>query len=135
KGRRIAGRGVSTRADTQGIIEFTSLMTLGIALTCLMFGIFLLVPRPAASPIPTSDNPFYLLAIALIGVVLTFATYAVTIVVAAILATIRNIAQFIEAALAWILRPIRRSWTFASTKAQRVPRGDVGVVDDWLDGP
>src|SRR5262249_1985687 len=96
KGRRVAGKGVSRRADTQGIIEFTALLTFGIPLTCLMFGIFLLVPRPAASPIPMSDYPFYFLAITLIGVVLTFASYAITIVVAAILATVRTIAQFIE---------------------------------------
>jgi predicted short-subunit dehydrogenase-like oxidoreductase (DUF2520 family) len=100
-----------------------------------MFGILLLVPRPAAFAIPMSENPFYFVAITLIGVVLTFASYAVTIVVAAILATVRTIAQFIEAALAGISRSIQRSWTCASTKPQRVSRGDVGVVDDWLDGP
>jgi hypothetical protein len=121
KGVRLDGRDGQPVSQPQGIFRFASLFTLGIALTCLEFGLLMLVlPRPESSPIPRSDDPSLLLAITGLGIVLTFATWAGALIVAAPI---------------MLGRCLRNDSRGRSLKPSRMSAREPGVADQWLDGP
>ena len=134
KRSRFDPKPASRVAGFQLIARSASLMTLAIAMACLLTGLFILVPNPNASSIPTTDNPSLMLVTALCGF-LTVATWADALLIAAFLVTVRTIARSIEAALALFGGPSRQTWRQATLKPPRISSASGCVVDDWLDNP
>ena len=128
-------KGSPSVIDYRKIIRIASFLTLGIANACLLIGLsFLIGSKTDASPLPRSD-PFPIMTITGIGFLLTLATWVGALVVAALVATIRAVGEFIDAALGLLLLHMQRDGRRASPKPPRITCGSGGVVDEWLDGP